>query len=59
MFKKYLPNIDVIFSIEGCDYIKDTNELEEERRLCYVAVTRAKKHLTILNAKRRMLFGNT
>ena len=29
MFKTYLPNEDVIFSIEGCDYIKDTNELEE------------------------------
>ena len=29
LFKKYLPNEDVIFSIEGCDYIKDTNELEE------------------------------
>ena len=29
LFKKYLPNEDVVFSIEGCDYIKDTNELEE------------------------------
>ena len=29
LFKKYLPNEKVIFSIEGCDYIKDTNELEE------------------------------
>ena len=29
MFKTYLPLEDVIFSIEGCDYIKDTNELEE------------------------------
>ena len=34
-------------------------ELEEERRLCYVAITRAKKNLYILNARRRMLFGNT
>ena len=33
--------------------------IEEERRLCYVAITRAKKHLWMLNAKRRMLFGNT
>lgn len=33
MFKKYLPNTDVIFSIEGCDYIKDTNELEELYKL--------------------------
>ncbi len=29
MFKEYLPNINVVFSIEGCDYIKDINELEE------------------------------
>lgn len=34
-------------------------EIEEERRLCYVAITRAKKNLWMLNAKRRMLFGNT
>ena len=34
-------------------------EIEEERRLCYVAITRAKKDLTITSAKSRMLFGNT
>lgn len=33
--------------------------IEEERRLCYVAITRAKKNLTITSAKSRMLFGNT
>ena len=33
--------------------------IEEERRLCYVAITRAKKNLWLLNAKKRMLFGNT
>ena len=33
--------------------------IEEERRLCYVAITRAKKRLWLLNAKKRMLFGNT
>ena len=32
-------------------------DVEEERRLCYVAVTRAKKNLTIINAKRRLLYG--
>ncbi len=37
----------------------DTKEdLEEERRLCYVAITRAKEKLFITNAKRRMLYGN-
>lgn len=33
-------------------------ELEEERRLCYVGITRAKERLYITNARRRMLFGN-
>ncbi|MBQ2872875.1 MAG: UvrD-helicase domain-containing protein [Bacilli bacterium] len=33
--------------------------IEEERRLCYVAITRARKNLWMLNAKKRMLFGNT
>lgn len=32
--------------------------IEEERRLCYVAITRARKKLYILSAKSRMLFGN-
>ena len=36
-----------------------TSAIEEERRLCYVAITRAKKKLWLLNSKRRMLFGNT
>ena len=34
-------------------------ELEEERRLCYVAMTRAKEKLTMTNAKQRMLYGRT
>ena len=34
-------------------------EIEEERRLCYVAMTRAKEHLTLTNARQRMLFGRT
>ena len=33
------------------------NNLEEERRLCYVGITRAKERLYITNAKRRMLYG--
>ncbi len=35
------------------------DELEEERRLAYVAITRAKKHLTLTNAYTRMIFGTT
>ena len=34
-------------------------DLEEERRLCYVAITRAKKNLYLVNAKKRMIFGET
>ena len=37
--------------------LDNADEVEEERRLCYVAVTRAKKTLTLVNAKRRMLYG--
>jgi DNA helicase-2/ATP-dependent DNA helicase PcrA len=35
----------------------DSEELEEERRLCYVAITRAMKNLTISYAKKRMVRG--
>jgi len=37
----------------------DANQLEEERRLGYVAVTRAEKKCVITHAKQRMLFGQT
>ena len=33
--------------------------LEEERRLCYVGITRAKERLYLLNAKSRMMYGKT
>lgn len=37
-----------------------TNEaIEEERRLMYVAITRAKKDLWIINSKKRLLYGQT
>ena len=37
--------------------LESSSDLEEERRLCYVAITRAKERLYITNAKRRLLFG--
>ena len=40
--------------------MEGTNEaIEEERRLCYVAITRAKKKLWIMNTKKRMIYGQT
>lgn len=35
------------------------SEIEEERRLCYVAITRAKKRLFLVNALKRTLYGIT
>lgn len=37
----------------------DPMEIEEERRLCYVGITRARKHLTMTCARRRMIHGET
>ena len=36
---------------------EDTEELEEERRLCYVGITRAMENLTLTCARRRMMRG--
>ena len=43
----------------GMRAIGDVEEMEEERRLCYVAITRAKENLTISHARQRMLYGRT
>ena len=43
----------------GMRSIGDRDEMEEERRLCYVAITRAKQSLTISYARQRMLYGRT
>ncbi|MCI2055853.1 MAG: UvrD-helicase domain-containing protein [Oscillibacter sp.] len=48
---------DGLFPSGGALY--DPDGLEEERRLCYVAMTRAKEHLTLTNARQRMLYGKT
>ena len=39
--------------------MESESELEEERRLCYVGITRAKKHLYLLNTRHRTLFGKS
>lgn len=36
----------------------DNESLEEERRLCYVAITRAKRKLWMVSANKRLLYGN-
>ena len=43
----------------GQKSIGDDGEMEEERRLCYVAITRARKKLYITNTRQRMVFGRT
>ena len=43
----------------GMRAISDREEMEEERRLCYVAITRAMQTLTITHARQRMLYGRT
>ncbi len=39
--------------------IEEDGQTEEERRLCYVAITRAKQHLYLTNTKKRTLYGST
>ena len=43
----------------GMRAIGDAEEMEEERRLCYVAITRAKESLAISYARQRMIYGRT
>ena len=43
----------------GMRSIGDMEEMEEERRLCYVAMTRAKEQLYMTCANQRMLYGHT
>ena len=57
------PNVFLVGFEEGLfpgtRAIGEAEEMEEERRLCYVAITRAKKNLTISYARQRMLYGRT
>ncbi len=54
----FLPGFeDGIFP--GYQTMFDPTELEEDRRLCYVAITRAREELYIMRAASRMLYGQT
>lgn len=54
----FLPGMeDMIFPHASA--IFEQSGLEEERRLCYVGITRARQRLYILHASSRMLFGQT
>ncbi len=54
----FLPGMeDNLFP--GIQSMTDPEELEEERRLAYVAITRAKKSLYILHTQTRLLYGRT
>ena len=48
---------DGLFPGFGAMFSPDSEDMEEERRLCYVALTRAKETLTLCCAKRRMIKG--
>ena len=43
----------------GVRAVGENEEMEEERRLCYVAMTRARERLTMTTARQRMLYGRT
>ena len=43
----------------GLRCIGEPDEMEEERRLCYVALTRAREHLILTCARQRLLYGRT
>jgi DNA helicase II / ATP-dependent DNA helicase PcrA len=54
-------NVFVIGMEEGIfphnNSLMESEDIEEERRLCYVAITRAKQRLWLVNARRRTIFG--
>ncbi len=50
---------DGIFPSSMCIFSGDSSDMEEERRLCYVGITRAMKELTLTCAQQRMIRGET
>lgn len=58
--KVYLAGMeDGLFPSMMCIMSDDRTELEEERRLCYVGITRAKEELVMTAARQRMVNGET
>ena len=55
-------NVFIIGMEEGifphANSLFDDDQIEEERRLCYVAITRAKKNLWLVNASKRTIYGD-
>jgi DNA helicase-2/ATP-dependent DNA helicase PcrA len=54
----FLPGMEE-FIIPSAQSSNSQEDLEEERRLAYVAITRAKKKLIVTNAASRLMFGRT
>lgn len=50
---------DGMFPSSMCIYSDDPTDMEEERRLCYVGITRAMKELTLTSARQRLVRGET
>ena len=50
---------DGMFPSSMCIFSADLSDMEEERRLCYVGITRAMKELTLTSAQQRMVRGET
>lgn len=48
-----------VFPHSRAVYAMSSDEMEEERRLCYVALTRAKEQVYLTRASERMLYGRT
>lgn len=58
--KVYLTGMeDGLFPSSMSIFSDDPMDLEEERRLCYVGITRAKKELVLTSARQRMVNGDT
>ena len=54
----YLVGMEEGYLPHGTDFDSD-KDVEEERRLCYVAMTRARKSLVLTAARARMIYGRT